>query len=125
MLSSMKRIFKPIETRYIHKNPAITVKNQDVADSRKNIVTDKPLMRQVVSDLENGVTSRPSVPACFEDETELGTVDRDCDIRNSRWDELSAVYNPDTIRSNAETAKAKADAEKARIEAEKAKTQTE
>ena len=125
MLSSMKHIYSPLESVYIRKNAVPCLVNQDMVDAGKNIVTDKPLMRQVVSDLENGVTSRPSVPACFEDDTELGTVDRDCDIRNSRWDELSAVYNPDTIRSKAEAAKSKADAEKARIEAEKTKSQTE
>lgn len=103
----MRKLYKPLESTFVHKNPAYVKRNDDVADAQKNIVTDRPLMQQIVNDLENGVTNRPSTPACFEDENELGVVDRDCDIRNSRWDELSAVYNPDVIRSKAEAAKAK------------------
>lgn len=58
------------------------------------ITRDVPLMRQVVNDLEYGVTSRPNTPACFEDDSELGTVDSTCDIRHSQWDTISESLQP-------------------------------
>lgn len=58
------------------------------------ITRDIPLMRQVVNDLEYGVTSRPNTPACFEEESELGVVDSACDIRHSQWDTISESLQP-------------------------------
>lgn len=65
----------------------------DVPTSVK-ITRDIPLMRQVVNDLEYGVTSRPSTPACFEEDNELGAVDPMCDIRHSQWDTISDSLQP-------------------------------
>lgn len=70
--------------------------------SARKLRKDKPLSRHIVDDLEQGVTSRPSVPSCFEESDELGVVDPDCDIRSSTWDRLANEFNPETIsRKNA------------------------
>lgn len=49
---------------------------------------DLPLNRQILNDLEYGVSSRPSVPACFDDDDSLaaGVVDDVTDMRYSPWD---------------------------------------
>lgn len=49
---------------------------------------DLPLNRQILNDLEYGVSSRPSVPACFDDDDSLVscTVDDVTDMRYSPWD---------------------------------------
>lgn len=53
------------------------------------VVIDIPLMRQVVNDMEYNVGSRPTLPSCFEESSELGVVDSFADIRVSNWDRLA------------------------------------
>lgn len=47
-----------------------------------------PLNRQILNDLEYGVSSRPSIPACFDDDDAVssGSVDDVTDMRYSPWD---------------------------------------
>lgn len=67
-----------------------SVKREDVESLPiSEIVIDIPLMRQVVNDMEYNVGSRPTIPSCFEESTELGKVDKLTDIRVSNWDMLA------------------------------------
>lgn len=52
------------------------------------VPVDLPLNRQILNDLEYGVSSRPSIPACFDDDDSLssGSVDDVTDMRYSPWD---------------------------------------
>lgn len=80
---------KPKNIRF--RSPIIIPSDDPVS---VKIVRDVPLMRQVVNDLEYGVTSRPNTPACFEDDSELGVIDSMCDIRHSQWDTISESLQP-------------------------------
>lgn len=64
-----------------------------------DIVTDVSLSHQIVSDLEYGVGSRPSVPACFDDDEEIeqGVVDPATDIRVSKWDLIADQCSPSRV----------------------------
>lgn len=67
-----------------------SVKREDVESLPiQEIVIDIPLMRQVINDMEYNVGSRPTIPSCFEESTELGKVDKLTDIRVSNWDMLA------------------------------------
>lgn len=57
--------------------------------SRAEISFGKPLMSCVVDDLIYGVQSRPSIPACWEDDSDEG-VDPLTDITVSPWDLMAA-----------------------------------
>ena len=66
---------------------------------RADLVQDIPLSRQIISDLEYGVGNRPTLPSCYDDDDfwKSGQVDKDVDIRRSKWDDLADACNPNAI----------------------------
>lgn len=78
----------------------VVVFDEKLAESSKETnIRDTRLSRQIVSDLEYGIGSRPTLPCCFDDDDfyKSGQVDRMVDIRRSPWDDLADACNPVNI----------------------------
>lgn len=69
-----------------------------------NIRTDSNLTTIIKNDLLYGVGNRPTLPSCFDDESELAVdgVDPLSDMRHDSWHDASVAMNP-TFQRTEET----------------------
>ena len=89
-----------INTIHYRRPKSLVVIDQPLLEAGlANLTSDDTLAHQIVSDLEYGVGSRPSVPACFDDEEEIeqGIVDPATDVRVSQWDMIAEQCSPSRI----------------------------
>lgn len=61
-----------------------------------DIKTDMPLAKIIQNDILYGVGTRPTLPSCFEDDSELSNdgVDPLSDMRHDSWHDAAEQMNP-------------------------------
>ena len=91
---------RSINTITSYEKMKVIVENEALFEGVKaSAVEDVRLSRQIVSDMEYGVGSRPTLPCCYDDEdfVNSGDIDRAVDIRHSSWDSLAEACNPASV----------------------------
>lgn len=80
-------LLRPVNTRTVYLNSHESDPTHLIPDSE--VVHGVRLLDTIVSDLLYGVQSRPSIPACWEDDSDDG-VDPLTDMTVSPWDLMAA-----------------------------------